>query len=573
MRFKTMRRVAEAIALSCLVLSCGDPASSPSSVPTGDDPRSFLLTDVHLLPMDTERVIDDAAILVRDGVIEWAGPATDSPEFDGPTIDGQGDFVVPGLTDMHVHINDPAELELYLLNGVTTVANLSGRPDHLELQRRVRAGELRGPTIHTTGPTIDGDPPRNRRSVPLGDPALAEGLIGEQLDAGYEFIKIYDLIQQDAYDAATAAARARGAAVVGHIPKAIGLEGILQGHDLIAHAEEYFYTFFNDTDDRTRLAEAARLTAEADIAVCSNTGIIRSIIEQAESIETVLARPQVRYLPPRSLVSWLPENNRYLGRPAEWLERNKKMYPFLLELVGALHDAGVLLVTGSDAVIPGAVPGFSMHLEIEEMTRAGLTPYEALRTATVNPGSWIAEHLTPGDPFGIIAPGHRADLLLLAANPLEDLGALRQIRTVVVRGEWIDHADLAERAEQRAATYEQAREPYEALKQAIEADDFALAKRLLRDEQHDSATFGEQAVNALGYFYLLRKQDPETAVELFRINSEVFPESSNAWDSLGEGYAVAEMPEAAIENYRKSLALNPDNDNAARMIRELGAEP
>ncbi len=548
-------------------VSPSTPPASESSVPTTD---TFLLDHVHLVTMNDEDVIEDGAVWVRDGVIAWVGASGEAPEEPAATVvDGDGAWVIPGLIDMHVHIRHTDELDLYLLNGVTTAVNLSGRPDHLQWRDEVVAGSLRGPTIYTAGPTIDGDPPRNPRFVPASDAERAEAIVAEQHEAGYDFVKIYDLIDQEAYDAAAAAARARQLPVVGHIPKAFGLEGILDSHDLVAHAEEFYYTFFDYQDDRDRLAEAAELVADSGMAVCPNTGFIHSIIEQAEDIDAVLARPQVRYLSPTSLRSWLPEGNRYLGRPAEWLERNKVMYPFLLELTRAFHDAGVPLVTGTDASIAGAVPGFSLHKEIAELVKIGLAPGEALRAATANPGEWIAEHLHDPAPPGILAPGRRADLLLLDANPLESLEALRGARAVVTRGRWIEQRDLAATADERATEYASQIEPYERFKEIVAVGDWQQAESLVTEGS--SELLGESAVNNLGYYYLYRSQQVETAINLFALNSRVFPESSNVWDSLGEGYMESGDHETAIRHYRRSLELNPDNSNAVTMLERMGA--
>jgi hypothetical protein len=160
----------------------------------------------------------------------------------------------------------------------------------------------------------------------------AERTVREQAAAGYDFVKVYDLIEEAPYRAAVTTAQELGLAVVGHIPKAVGLAGVLGGHDLIAHGEEYFYTFFANQADGSRLAEAARLTAEAGLTVCPNTGFIGTILDQVDDIEAVLARPEVRFVPPLTLLSWLPEGNRYLGRDDDWIARNRRMHPFLIEL-------------------------------------------------------------------------------------------------------------------------------------------------------------------------------------------------------------------------------------------------
>ena len=166
-------RSATATALCLAVASSAcSPRHDEPQVETPPDGTPFLLTDVRLLSMASGELTAGSAILVRDGKIEWVGATGDTPASTGDAVrvDGRGDIVMPGLIDMHVHLADRDELDLYLLNGVTSVANLSGKPDHLEMREEVRQGRRRGPWIYTAGRTIDGDPARNSRFFPLGDP-------------------------------------------------------------------------------------------------------------------------------------------------------------------------------------------------------------------------------------------------------------------------------------------------------------------------------------------------------------------------------------------------------------------
>lgn len=554
-----------ALGLTLFLWSAG---SFASGLPDADPERSFVLTDITILPMTGEEAVDEAAIVVSRGVISWVGPARDLPQTDQRIIDGEGAWVVPGLIDAHAHIRTGDELSLHLLNGVTTILNLSGRPEHLEMRRAAANGRRKGPTIYTAGPTLDGDPPRNRRFVALADAAEAEEAVAQQAEANYDFVKIYDLIEEDAYRGAVDIARKLGLPVVGHIPKQLGLVGILDGHDLVAHAEEYFYTFFDNEADRSRLTEAARLTAEAGLTVCPNTGFIKRILEQIDDIEAVLAEPQVRYVPPSTLLSWLPEGNRYLGRDDEWVARNRRMHPFLVDLTGALHRAGVRLVVGTDAPVPGAVPGFAMFTELADLEAAGLDAHEILRAATANAGEWIAEHLEPEHSPGVLAPGRAADLLLLDADPRADWRVLESgLRSVVARGRWIDLEELRGELEAKAATYAAALEPYERFKEAVERGDIDTAEATLASESND--VLDESAVNRLGYYWLYRRDDPERAVAVFEINTRFAPDSANVWDSLGEGLRLAGRSEEAIAAYESSLELDPDNTNAERMIAEI----
>ena len=568
----------------CLVM--GSPACRPSTAPVVAEVSAesleppapptvdLVLRDAVVLTGLDEKPLHDHAIAIQDAVITWVGPSGQAPTGE-QEIDLKGQFVVPGLIDMHVHVRDPAEFDLYLLNGVTTVVNLSGNPDHLAWRDAIIRGEQRGPTLYTAGPTLDGDPARNNRFVPIGSVDVAKKTVDGIADAGYDLIKVYDLIGKEPYDAVVAAAKAHDLPVVGHLPKAFGLEGVLGGHDLIAHAEEYFYTFFANEADHSRIPAAVDLTRRAGLAVCPNTAFIRAIIQQAKDLDAVLAWPEVKYLPPASLIHWLPETNRYLNRGDTWLARNERMYPFLLELTKALHEGGVPLVTGTDAAVPGGVPGFALHREIEDLSSAGLSSADALAAATTNPGRWLEQHLGLEHAPGTIEVGGAADMLVVRANPLQNLDVLETPDVVVSRGQPLARSVLLAAADAKAASYLPAWAEYERFKAAVVARDFGTAESMLRatlqqrDGSPDRPTLlGEDFINAYAYSLLLHPSTSSAALELFLLNTRAFPKSVNAWDSLGEAYQKTGKLKNAAAAYQQVLALDPENTNARQALKK-----
>ena len=163
------------------------------------------------------------------------------------------------------------------------------------------------------------------------------------------------------------------------------------------------------------------------------------IVEQGRDLPSVLARPETRYVPPRIAADWQPGRNRYDRKyPPEMAEHMTWRLGLLSKLTGALHRAGVRLMTGTDAPIPGVVPGFALHDELRLLVAAGLTPYQALRTATANPAEFLGR---PGG-FGTVTVGARADLLLLDADPLSDVANAARRTGVMVRGRWLPKTEL-----------------------------------------------------------------------------------------------------------------------------------
>lgn len=277
--------------------------------------RLVAIRNVSVIPMDSERVLPAQTVLVRDGLIAAIGPVSAlSISAGAHTIDGSGRYLIPGLTDFHVHVRDPSELLSYLAYGVTTVVQLSGGtgnvPDVLALRGRVARGELPGPTIYTTGRMLDGEPPVFPGvSTPVSTPEDARRIVEAQLAAGVDFIKVYNNLSTDAMRAAIGAAHARNTAVIGHIPRRAGraqaLQEALDAHlDVIAHSEEYFFTFFyGDVErqlhdglvpspDERRIPETVRLTREAGALVTPNLSFVVMTRTQLDDLEKVLADPE-----------------------------------------------------------------------------------------------------------------------------------------------------------------------------------------------------------------------------------------------------------------------------------------
>ncbi len=382
-------------------------------------------------------------------------------------IDCAGRYLLPGLTDAHIHLGHPSELLLYLRYGVTTVFNLGGdyldlfsgdRMDILALRDSVQAGAVPGPTLFTAGQSLDGDPPTGPFQQPLASAADAEAAVAEQHAAGYDFVKVYDSLPPDVHAAIIEAARQQGMAVLGHIPEAVGVDGTLaSGQQVIAHAEEFYPAFEAADDVAATIDSLAKAVRAAGVTVMPNTAFIRSLMAQLEDLDAELAHPDVRYLSPRVRVWWEPRYNYYTNRDnaAVFLEQTRAKYRWLLPLVAAMHREGVPLLLGSDAAVPVALPGRAVHDELDDLVAAGLTPFEALQTATSNVSSFAATHLPQHPGFGTLRVGHRADLLLVQANPLDSISNLRMIDGVMARGRWFTPTELTTLLDEAAARFDE----------------------------------------------------------------------------------------------------------------------
>jgi imidazolonepropionase-like amidohydrolase len=410
--------------------------------------------------MTRDTVLRDQSVRIVDGVIDTIA-ATDAISIsrEMKVIDGGGGYLLPGLVDAHVHLNDEGELPSYLVHGVTTVVNMRGSPAHLALADSVAAGQVVGPWIVTSGPLVDGDPPiwDPPGTTVVTSPAQAREAVASQAEAGYDLIKVYNNLDPASLAAAIDEADTHGLAVVGHLPRNPDRSTALQkaldaGIAMIAHGEEVFFTYLGGAGDVSggapqpvdpaRIRAAARRIADAGAAVTPNLSFIAMTRRMLEDLDSVLNHPESRFLSADVRETWREQNPTGRDDLDRFAAREAIKAPAVRTLTVELQRVGVPLLLGTDASAPGLHPGWSALLELEELAAAGLTPFEALSAGTRNAGAWL-EQSVPGAPaVGTIEPGKVADLVLVAENPLEHISATRGIRGVVLRGRWMSRTEL-----------------------------------------------------------------------------------------------------------------------------------
>jgi imidazolonepropionase-like amidohydrolase len=547
---------------------------------------------VNVIAADREQVLQEQTVIVRGEQIAEIGPVAKIKVPKGALrINGRGKYLTPGLVDMHAHLNSPKELPLYLANGVTTVYNLNGRPAHLKWREEIKRGAMVGPNIYTCGPTIR----------VLNKAEDARRIIEEQHKAGYDSIKIYNWVTKEAYEVLIEEARKRDMLFVGHIAREPGFDGTLKAGQAIAHAEEFVYTFFdNKVDDDSRLPQIVQRTRESGVVVVATLVAFDHIIRQAENLPALLATPEMKYLAPWVRSEWSPEKNLYKKRFAnpEGIAYLNKSLALQKKLVKALHQAGVRILTGTDAMNMGVVPGFSLHEELRNLVELGLTPFEAIQAGTRHP----AEFLSRAGTFGTIAVGKRADMVLVEANPLEDISRMARPAGVMVRGRWLPQAELRRMLDEvsigyakeesfvknnlagdplRVLRYLDDNDPFNNLLTKVGADivlergmdEFRKLYREIKRVEPQALIAQEAYVNSLGY--LILPSDRKKAIDLFELNVESYPKSANVYDSLAEAYLADGRQQLAIKYYEKALEVDPDYPNAktaAELIKKLKGE-
>jgi len=424
-------------------------ADARGSVTSPVGERATAFVDFNLVPMDRDVVLPHQVVVVRDGFIETIGDVEDVELPPGAhVIEGDGtQYLAPGLTDAHVHLRDHYEawLPLFIAHGVTTVFNLEGRPGHLDLKRRIWAGTRQGPTVYTAGPYVSEPEVRT--------PADARNTVARQAARGYDFVKVHGDLSEETYAELNEAGRELGIPVIGHAPRNLPFSEVLENRMVaVSHAEELIHTQLRTLDERELDTLAVRM-AEAGTWLMPTLAHFESVAKQWGSradIDAILEEQEAAYMPASLRAGWR-DANPFSGVDPEDRDRLDGMASFQRVLVRVLHEAGVPMLAGTDTPIPALVPGFSLHLEIQALREAGLTGYEALATATSNPGRFIREHVAAGVQFGTLVRGSRADMVLLDADPRLETGVLGRPAGVMVRGVWYERADLDRMLEQAAS--------------------------------------------------------------------------------------------------------------------------
>ena len=413
----------------------------------------IVFSNVSVLPMDRERVLDGQTVVVRGGTIVELGPAASVRVPQGATpVDGKGKFLMPAIAEMHAHIpggNQPDALVertlfLYAANGLGTIRGMLGDPRHLQYRDRVAKGELFSPRIYTSGPSFNG------KTVPT--PEAAAKAVADQKAAGYDLLKIHPGVTRAAFDALDAKADELGIPFAGHVPLDVGLQRALEArYRSIDHLDGYVEAlsrepltsqFFGlnliNQVDESKISALVAATREAGTWMVPTQVLMDSLLSE-ESPDAMAQWPEMKYMPADTIKNWINQKNGITGK-APAADRQK----FLVlrrKIMKALLDGGVPFALGSDAPQWWNVPGFSAHRELRSLVAAGFTPFQALQSATINPARYFGTSASTGS----VASGMRADLVLLDANPLSDIANTTRIAGVMLNGRWMSRADLDKR--------------------------------------------------------------------------------------------------------------------------------
>lgn len=462
-------------------------ASAPAATPAG----RYLVRDVTVIPADTDEVLENRTVLIEDGRIRRIVPVAQTLRVaDAVVVDGRGKYLLPGFVDAHVHIategairdsKDPAisGLDLgaehrydrqimlgFLKAGVTGAANLGGSTgsddDLLRLRGEIDAGRIDGPTLYVgkriNGPraalTVHPDGQPVPASKPEAPTTAADGIAAVQRakQRGYDFIKPYQFLNRETYQAVIEESRRQGFITTGHLPE-LGCASCADrafafAHPLtnIAHTEELarFSRIGSDLAP-AEIDTLAQMVADSGISVTPTLVTLKTIVAMYVQREVpAVPRGWVDTVDPVTRLDWTPPANRYLSqafRDQEGADTFSAGYDFSRVLTRALWKRKVPLTVGTDAALPGLAFGVSVQQEMVELREVGLTPLDVLRAASIN-----AHRLfDPQAGSGAVREGERANLVLLDADPLADIHNTAKVAGVFAQGRWLSIAEIDRR--------------------------------------------------------------------------------------------------------------------------------
>jgi len=404
-----------------------------------------------------------ATVVVVGDRIEAVLDANTSLIGDYTSIDGEGRTLMPGLIDMHTHVWYPGELTLFAANGVTSIRNLFG--DELQLQWRseVESGERLGPHIYTSGPIVDGTNPIWMGSDIVTDAESAQAVVQAQRDAGYDAVKVYNRLTSAGWSATLDAAETYGLPVVGHVPWSVTYEDVLESSqttiehldgfvDAASHATEPVNLFDAEAltasvaaVDADRVDELVALAADSDVWN-TPTLVVFDRFGTEDERNSWIAAEEMRFVHPDRRAVWANPN---YALPDENIPSLDAYTDALSGFTRALFEADAPVLLGTDSGNAFVNHGFSVHEELELLVAAGLAPQQALKAGTTQ----AAAALGLERELGVIAPGYRADLLLLEADPTTSISNAQDRAGVMIAGRWWTEPELQEELETLADEY------------------------------------------------------------------------------------------------------------------------
>jgi hypothetical protein len=438
-----------------LITNCGNDSVKKAAV---QEEADYVFRNVAILSMLEEGVSTAQDLWVKEGKIIKIGNGNGLKAK--TEIDGKGKYLMPGLTEMHAHIPVARDgddelvketLFLYLSQGVTNIRGMLGNPYHLELKKQIASGAILGPRVYTSSPSMNGN------SVKTVEEAK-EKVTQYQKD-GYDFLKIHPGIKLEVWDELERTAKAVGIPYAGHVPLEVGIRRALNAkYQTIDHLDGYlegmvptsanvnpsdngFFGYgFTDLLDENTIEELVDLTIKNEVAVVSTQTLFTRWFSPTKA-EIIGNEPEMKYMRPKTLFTWRQNKTQLIAGDGYNAQKWERFINIRTKLIQKLDEKGASFLLGSDAPQVFNVPGFSIHHELKAMKEAGLSNYKLLQSGTLQPAIFFGAK----GKYGSIETGAASDLILLDANPLEDVSNAQKIAGVMVGKNWLSKSEIDEK--------------------------------------------------------------------------------------------------------------------------------
>ncbi|MGH7677509.1 MAG: amidohydrolase family protein [Gemmatimonadaceae bacterium] len=470
-------RLRSRIATLATFIYVAHPFGVRAQAPQSSDQTVTAFVDVNVIPLDRERTLERQTVVVRGDRIVAIGPASGTPVPSGATrIDGRGKYLMPGLAEMHAHViggNNPNHealnrdiLFLYVANGITSIRAMLGAPNQLPLREQLRRGEILGPTMYVSAPSLNGG------TAPNADTAAK--LVRAHKAAGYDFLKIHPGLSRETYDAIARTGKEVGITWAGHVPAAVGLRHALAaGQSGVDHLDGMLEAATPDSVfaklqagqplllhiasvDPSRFGAVANEIKRAGSWQVPTMLVWENLNTQAMTPEQMAAWPEMKYIAKGQLNGYVNNKTSALNNLRNngiSTETSARYLALRRQALKALVDAAVPLMMGTDSPQLFMVPGFALHRELGILAEAGITPYQMYESGAKNVARYVGEQLKQDGRFGTVGVGNRADLVLLEANPLQNVTNLTKRAGVMVRGRWVSATEIDKGLADLAAKY------------------------------------------------------------------------------------------------------------------------
>lgn len=428
--------------------------------------QTLIITHVNLIDVTDGKVRPDTAVTIEGNHVVSVGPSTSgSPKRGIVVVDGSGQYLIPGLWDMHTHAyfdstaadGTDLVLPLFLANGITGVRDMGSELDPvLHAREEIAAHRMAGPRMIVSGPMLDGPKSHYKSAIAIATPEDGRKAVDMLKSRGADFIKVQSGVPREAYFAIADEAKKQNIAFEGHVPDAIrASEAVAAGQRSFEHLigifeasspdEDKYLTGKKSPGEFLRTYDAAR--EAAIIQVLAKNGVWQCptlFRERGQWLVDAIdytKDPDIGFAAKTWVAKQWPGSRKSILRSLDTdpLPVREKFVEHELDIVRKLHAAKVPFLAGTDTPAGvDVIPGVSLHLELQRFVAAGFTPLEALQTATLNP----AKYYNKLADFGPVRKGRIADLVLLRANPLNDIGNTRQISGVVADGRYMSRAEI-----------------------------------------------------------------------------------------------------------------------------------